>query len=316
MTPTAPAGWLLLLVACTPPSVRYAVIAPDGVQGFSLLGDTLWNLPVDPKKGPFLVDQLELARERNAVAHPTVADQLLLARRTAAIGRLQEAIGILTRVAQVHFRDPRVFRLRGELLLRLRRFELARQDFRQAGTLLIGQDGIVDPIDLPGGEGVRLSTAQFQNWLLLSVTHYIEGDWVRARDGLIEAVRFAQNDDDLADAAVWLFFATRRIGTGAAASEVLRALGPDLQVDANRHAYDLLRAYKGEIPSDSIQARATARDGGDERSLYAYGVGLWHLVRNQPEEAELWFEQARAIPNWSALTYIAAEAELIRIRQP
>jgi tetratricopeptide (TPR) repeat protein len=241
---------------------------------------------------------------------------MLLAKRTAEMGRLREAVGLLSRTAAVHFSNPRVFRQRGELLLMLRQFQLAKSDFQRAGALLIGRQGIgmAEAVDLPEGGGAQLTTVQFRTALLLGITHYLLGAWVPSRDVLIEAVRLAPNDDDLAQAAVWLFFATRRIGTGAAAAEVLRALGSNLQVDLSRHEYELLLGYKGQVPSDTINARATNRAGGDERALYAYGIGLWHLVRGQTDDAEPWLDEARTIPNWASLPYIAAEAELARLR--
>jgi tetratricopeptide (TPR) repeat protein len=290
------------------------VISPTSYQAISLLGDTLWTLPVDPKQGPKLVEQLQIARNRNAVEIPPAGDQMLLARRTAEMGRIREAVGLLSKTAQVHFNNPRVFRQRGELLLFLRQFELARSDFQRAGALMIGKPGYAETVDLEGGTAVQLTTVQYQTSLHLGVALYLLGNYVPSRDALVEAVKQAASDDDLAQAAIWLFFASRRIGTGAAAAEVLRALGPDLQVDLSRHEYDLLRGFKGVIPSDTINARALSREGGDERALYAYGIGVWHLVRGQEKDAEPWFEQARTIPNWTTLPYLAAEAELARLR--
>lgn len=314
--PARPQGLLLLLaVACSPPlTARYAVVGPTSYQAVSLLGDTLWTLPVDPKRGPGLVGQLQKARARNAAEFPPVEDRLLLAKRTAEMGRLREALVLLSTTAQVHFDNPKVYRQRGEVLLALREFVAARDDFQKAGALLIGKKGLVELTDLPDGTGSQLTTVQFQASFYLGVTHYLLGAWVASRDVLIEAVKEAANDDNLAQAAVWLFFATRRIGTGAAAADVLRALGPDLRVDLNRDEYDLLLAYKGLVPTDSINLRALDREGGSARALYAYGIGMWHLVRGQESEAQSWFEEARTIPDWTTLPYLAAEAELRRLQ--
>jgi len=316
MMPARPQALLLVLAAACSPTLatRYAVVGPTGYQAVSLLGDTLWTLPVDPKRGPGLVEQLQKARGRNAVEYPPVEDRLLLAKRTAEMGRLREALVLLSTTAQAHFNDPRVFRQRGEVLLALREFAAARSDFQKAGALLIGKTGLAELTELPDGIGSQLTTVGFQAAFYLGVTHYLLGAWVASRDVLIEAVKEAPNDDNLAQAAVWLFFATRRIGTGAAATEVLRALSPDLKVDLNRDEYDLLLAYKGLIPSDSINVLALARDGGGARALYAYGIGMWHLVRGQEAEAASWFEEARTTPDWTTLPYIAAEAELVRLR--
>jgi tetratricopeptide (TPR) repeat protein len=231
------------------------------------------------------------------------------------MGRLRDAVLMVSKTSQVHFNNPRVYRLRGELLLRLRELKAAREDLQKALALLIGKVGAAEVVELPESAVAQLTTVQFKASFYLGVTHYVMGAYGPARDVLIEALKVAANDDDLAQAAAWLFFASRRIGDGAAAGEVLRALGPSLQVDLSRHEYELLLGYKGVVPSDTINARALDPAGGDERALYAYGIGLWHLLRGKASDAEPWFEQARTIPNWAALPYLAAEVELARLRE-
>ena len=46
----------------------------------------------------------------------------------------------------------------------------------------------------------------------------------------------------------------------------------------------------------------------------AYGVGNWHLYNNRRADAERVFRQIVAGGQWGAFGYIAAEAELARMR--
>jgi hypothetical protein len=98
-----------LAVACsTAVSTSPPPVPPPDAEAISLLGDTLWTLPVEPRRGPRLISQLQMARNQAAVPWPPAVDQVNLARRTAGIGRLREAMAMLDQTANVHFYDPRV----------------------------------------------------------------------------------------------------------------------------------------------------------------------------------------------------------------
>jgi tetratricopeptide (TPR) repeat protein len=301
---------LLLLGGCAAQPVHYTVVAPASAQAVSLLGDTLWSLPLDPKDGPELVARLKEARVEAARDTNKLLGQLHLAQRTADMGRFKEAIAILTRASTLHLGDARLFRLRGEYFLRVREFDLAVADLRQAG--MAAMPTMAETVDLPGGSKT-ITTVSFQTIFLLGTAFYCRGDFGPARIAFSEAVKQATTADDLARAVLWLFFSSRRAGPPGEAAELLRTISGTWSMAGSRDEHDLLLAFKGEMPSDSVRARALNDKGGDERALYSYAIGYLMLIREQPEQARLWFEQARMIPNWAALTYLAAEAELARL---
>lgn len=309
----ASAAALLLLGGCAAQPLHYAVVAPASAQAISLLGDTLWSLPLDPREGPELVARLRQARVEAARDSNKLLGQLHLAQRTAEMGRFREAIAILTRASTLHLSDPRLFRLRGEYLLRVRELDLAVADLRQAGTAAMGMPGLAEAVDLPGGTKA-ITTVSFQTIFLLGTAFYCRGDFGPARIAFSEAVKQATNADDLARAVLWLFFSSRRAGPPGEPAELLRTITGTWSTTGSRHEHDLLLAFKGELPSDSIRARALNDKGGDERALYSYAIGFLMLVREQQEDARLWFEQALLIPNWSTFPYLASEAELARLK--
>ena len=45
-----------------------------------------------------------------------------------------------------------------------------------------------------------------------------------------------------------------------------------------------------------------------------YGVGNWYLVTGKPAEAREIFNVVVGTPNWSAFGFIAAEADLLRMK--
>ena len=336
-----------LWCGCAPRTIRLTVAEGSSARAVSLLGDTLWTAPVDPRQGPQLVTQLQVARAMVSAEPLDLTAQLALARATAAIGQLREAVLLLNKTATIHYLSPRVMRQRGEVLLGLRELDQAYKDFEEAQDLLeTGGRPSSTPRSVPApgqpssrrrsrprgtdtasvhwdmtpetaegadSTGPITTSVEFQVALHMGVIRYLQGDFLGARDLLTEAARRAMSDDDLTVAALWLFFATRRAGNLPEANEILSAVNAEWGVRVRQHELHLLLAYKGEIPTDSVQTRALNRLGGEERALYSYGIGFMLLVRGRTDEAELWLEQARTIPNWTALPYLAAEADLARL---
>jgi tetratricopeptide (TPR) repeat protein len=303
---------LLALPGCAQRTVRYAIIAPSTAEAISLLGDTLWSLPMDAQGGPARIERLTKARTAIAKNPYGLQPQLELARSTAAIGRLRESVQLLTDAAGLYFTDPRIYRYRGELLLWLREPDLAITDLQRAGRLAIGMAPFPEYLNSPDGPG--FTTMQYQTTLLLGVALYCKGDFPAARAALLDAVKWAITGDQLAEITLWLFFAVRRIGEGDEGAEVLASVRREWAAGSRRHEIDLLLAFTGNFPSDTIRARALAA-AGDERALYSYGIGYYlMLAAGRQDEAEPWLEQARSIRNWAALPYLAAEADLSRLR--
>jgi len=59
---------------------------------------------------------------------------------------------------------------------------------------------------------------------------------------------------------------------------------------------------------------ATAKDPVSEATL-AYGVANWHLYNGRKAEAVAIFERIVKGPNWMPFGFIAAEAELARMKK-
>ena len=69
--------------------------------------------------------------------------------------------------------------------------------------------------------------------------------------------------------------------------------------------------YKGlRKPEDLLQA------GGDPVSVatLAYGVANWYLYNGRKDEAKAIFQRIITGPNWMPFGFIAAEAELARMK--
>jgi tetratricopeptide (TPR) repeat protein len=314
-------GWIsggiapvLLFSGCAGRPVRLVVVTSSVALTVSLLGDTLYSVPLDPALGPARVKRISAARAEVARSPTDLKAQLRLARSTAAMGRLRDAVEILSSAAEIHFEDPRVYRQRGEILLRLRQLDLAIGDLRKSGLLAIGMGPFPEAPESPGVSGPPITTMQFQTSLLLGVALYCRGDYPAARQALAEAAVGAITADDRARAVLWLFYAVRRIEDGAGAPGVLSLVQPDWADNSRIPEAALLLAFKGLLPSDTIRRRALSAEG-EERAVYSYGIGYYLLLLpERKDEGELWLERARSGPDWISLAYLAAEADLARMR--
>jgi len=115
--------------------------------------------------------------------------------------------------------------------------------------------------------------------------------------------------------------AARPVGAGsglaATSSESIAALRlaykrSPAPVKDDQTYYDRLQMYKGEkTPEDLL------RSGGDAVTVatLAYGVGNWYLYTGGEDEAKAVFERIVTGPNWMPFGFIAAEAELARMRK-
>ena len=86
---------------------------------------------------------------------------------------------------------------------------------------------------------------------------------------------------------------------------------PDSLPTTNAYA-QRLKLYRGLIPADSVITPADTADV--QVATLNYGVGNWYLVRGDTAQARRWFERAVASGGWPAFGFIAAEAELRRLR--
>jgi hypothetical protein len=71
--------------------------------------------------------------------------------------------------------------------------------------------------------------------------------------------------------------------------------------------------YKDELPVDSVLLPSAAISSSGAGAV-AYGVGNWHLYNGRRAEAEAVFRRIMGSRQWASFGYIAAEAELARMK--
>jgi len=285
-------------------------VPPPTAQAISLLGDTLWSVSMTIEDAQDRLGRLQRARDI-AQGKPEDANaQINLVRRTAQMGRLREAIGLSTKALERHNFDPRLYRLRGELLLQTRRIDYAIRDLQAAGRLTISDSTTVEFLDVPGiglvGIGLRFSTL-----LTLGQAFYAAGRFREAALTFEQTVSAVRNVDEAAQAAVWLsltYQRQRRWPEAMAVAAAWKADAPVVLRDAEHH---LLMAWQGLVSADSLAASGAGYPSAE--SLHHLAAGVIQLVGGATDEAAALFRLVLRLGAWTDMAYLAAESELARL---
>lgn len=283
---------------------------PDGVQAISLLGDTL-RASVSPAAESELIANLETARA-DYEASPDDADAIIwYGRRLGYVQEYRHAIEIFSEGIEEHPDDARMYRHRGHRYISTRQLDRALADYAHAVTLIEGHTDAVEPDGAPNALGIPTSTLQSNIWYHYGLTQYLMGDFEAALDSYEGYLGVTSNPDQLVAISHWYYMALRRLGRDEEAAAILEPITADLEVIENNSYHDLLLMYKGEIEAESLW-------GGQEDALgsatVGYGVGNWHLYNGRTEQAIEAFEQVLETGQWASFGFIAAEAELARMR--
>ena len=203
--------------------------------------------------------------------------------------QFREAIQTFSRGIAIAPENAMLYRWRGHRYLSVRELDRAEADFAR---------------------GLALDSANYGIWYHLGVVRFVRGDLAGAATAFARAQPRAPDAGELAGATDWLWMSLARAGRQAEGDAMLRTR-PDSLPTTNAYR-QRLRLYRGEIGPDSV---LTAADTADVAvATLSYGVGNWYLVRGDTTQARRWFERAVASGGWPAFGFIAAEAELRRLR--
>ena len=291
-----------------------SVTLPSGVQAISLLGDTLRTFPIPAETRSRYENQLTSAK--SAYDHtPSNADSIIwFGRRLAYLGRVREAINVYSRGIAIHPDNPWLYRHRGHRYITVREFDNAIRDFERAASLVAGKADEVEPDGQPNARNIPIGTLHSNIDYHLALTHYLKGDFNRALPIYDRELKSATNDDRRVSIAHWYYMALRRLGRDAEAAEVLQFVKASLDIIENDTYHKLLLLYRGELPADSILAVNSAGEMSVADATAAYGIANWHLYNGRRDEAIKLFRRIVSGGQWGAFGFIAAEAELARMK--
>lgn len=279
-------------------------------EATSLSGKPLY--PIDLPNRQKLEADLAQA-EKDLAARPNDADAIIwVGRRYGYLWRYQDAIAMFTRGIAQHPNDARMYRHRGHRHITVRQFDRAIADFEKAVSLIKGRPDEIEPDGAPNPSGKPRSTLQFNIWYHLALAHYLKGDYEKALNAWNECMKVSTNDDSVTATSDWLWMTLMRLNRKAEAATVLERITPKMEILENASYHRRLLMYKG------LEKPETLLDPTNADALtiatQGYGVGNWYYVTGNRAKAREIFEKVVSGPQWSAFGYIAAEADLQRMK--
>ncbi|MGQ0735937.1 MAG: tetratricopeptide repeat protein [Acidobacteriota bacterium] len=251
--------------------------------------------------------------EKDLAARPGDTNAAIwVGRRLGYLWRYQDAIAMFSKAIAADPANPRPYRHRGHRYITTRQFDRAVADFDQTVSLVKGTPDEIEPDGAPNPSGKPRSTLQFNIWYHLGLAHYLNGDYSRAVDAYLECMKVSTNDDSVTATADWLWMSLMRLNRKAEAAELLERITPKMEILENGSYHRRLLMYKGLEKPETLLDPANADDL--TIATQGYGVGNWYYVNGNRDRARQIFEKVTTGPQWSAFGYIAAEADLMRMK--
>lgn len=278
---------------------------------YSLLGEEYFApTTVNPK----LDSNLAIAK-KNFEADPSEENYIWLGRRTAYLTRYNEAIEIFNDGIERFPESYRLYRHRGHRYISQRKFDAAIADLKKAAELMQGAPIETEPDGQPNKLNQPLSSTQFNVWYHLGLAHYLKGEFDLAEKAYLECMNVSDNDDLITATVDWLYMTYRREGKTEDAEKLLEKITDTMTIIENDSYFKRLKLYQGKLPVDSVLSVSTASEDADlALATQGYGVGNWYLYRGDTAQAIDVFQRVVKGKHFSSFGFIAAEADLARLR--
>jgi tetratricopeptide (TPR) repeat protein len=283
-------------------------------EAISLLGDTLRRQRFDSATQARMQADLAAARVQLA-ATPNDPDALIwVGRRLGYLGRYSAAIETFTHGIERFPDDPRMYRHRGHRYISIREFDKAIADFDRAVALMAGRPDEIEPDGQPNARNIPIGSLQSNVWYHLALAHYLKGDWDAAARAARSGLQGSTNADRLVSQTHWLYMALRRAGRLTEATAALVPIRDDFDIIENHSYHRLARLYRSGVPAAVVDSVLSSIAADPSDASFAYGIANWVLYSGDTTRAVRAFEQLLKSPSWSSFGYIAAEADLARLR--
>lgn len=258
--------------------------------------------------------EADLAQAQKALAaNPKDAEAIIwVGRRLGYLWRYNDAIAMFTKGVEMYPDNPKFYRHRGHRYLSIRQFAKATADFEKAAQLIKGKPDEIEPDGAPNPAGVPRSTLQFNIWYHLALSHYLQGDYAKAYDAWVECMKVSNNDDSIVATSDWMWMSLMRLNRKAEAAKVLERIQPKMDILENTAYHRRLLMYKGlEKPEALLD---TKTPDATQIATQGYGVANYYYVMGDRAKARQVLETIVSGAGWNAFGFIAAEADLQRMK--
>jgi tetratricopeptide (TPR) repeat protein len=253
---------------------------------------------------------------RNFEANASEENYIWLGRREAYLYNYWIAIEIFTEGIKKYPQSFRLYRHRGHRYITVREFDKAIADLNTAAELMRGAPMEIEPDGQPNKINKPLSNTQFNVWYHLGLAHYLKGEFDKAENAYLECMKVSDNDDLITATADWLYMTYRRMGKTEEAAALLESLNNEMNIIENDSYFRRIKLYKGLLPPDSVlNVNASNEDVDLALATQGYGVGNWYFYNNDTAKAIEIFERVAAGKHYAAFGFIAAEADLARLKK-
>jgi tetratricopeptide (TPR) repeat protein len=298
-----------VFIGCTTPKPE--AIEEKKPEIISLLGIEYFA-PISPN--PKLDSNLLIAQE-NFDSEPSEENYIWLGRRTAYLTRYNEAIKIFSEGIENYPSSFKLYRHRGHRYISQRKFDEAISDFEKAVELMKDSPIEVEPDGQPNKLNTPLSNTQFNVWYHLALAHYLKGNFAKAEEAYLQCMQVSNNNDLFIATADWLYMTFRRQEKTKDAEELLNSVVENMPIVENDSYYQRLMLYKGNLEvNEVLNPDPESEDIELALATQGYGVGNWYLYRKDTTKAKEIFERVVKGKHFSAFGFIAAEAELARLK--
>lgn len=251
--------------------------------------------------------------EKALAANPRDAEAIIwVGRRLGYLWRYNDAIAMFSKGIELHPNNPKMYRHRGHRYITVRQFAKAQADFEKAAQLFKGQPDEIEPDGAPNPAGQPRSTLQFNVWYHLALARYLQGNYAGAHDAWVECMKVSNNDDSVVATSDWLWMTLMRLGRKAEAAKVLERITPKMDILENTAYHRRLLMYKGlEKPEALLN---TQTPDPTQIATQGYGVANYYFVTGDVARARQVLNTIVSGAGWNAFGYIAAEADLQRMK--
>jgi len=251
--------------------------------------------------------------QKTLAANPKDAEAIIwVGRRYGYLWRFNDAIAMFTKGIEMDPNNPKFYRHRGHRYLSVRQFAKAQADFEKAVTLIKGKPDEIEPDGAPNPAGKPRSTLQFNIWYHLALAHYLQGDYAKAYDAWVACMNVSKNDDSIVATSDWQWMSLMRLNRKAEAAKVLERITPKMDILENTAYHRRLLMYKGlEKPEALLD---TKTPDPTQLATQGYGVANYYFVTGDRARARQVLETIVSGSGWNAFGFIAAEADLARMK--
>ena len=300
-----------LFVIATLMAVAPAIALAQKPEATSLSGKAFFIPATIPNQQKLQADLADA--EKTLAANPKDPEAVIwVGRRLGYLWRFNDAIAMFSKGIAMYPDNAKFYRHRGHRYITIREFAKAQADFEKAAQLITGKPDEIEPDGAPNPANKPRSTLQFNIWYHLALAHYLQGNYAKAYDAQVECMKVSTNDDSIVATSDWMWMTLMRMNRPADAAKVLAPITPKMDILENGAYHRRLLMYKGAETPEALLDVTTSDP--TQIATQGYGVANYYLVTGDRAKARAVFEKIVTGSGWNAFGFIAAEADLQRLK--